>query len=68
MRPSEGRPRDTQKQGLSRPKDPKRGTNRVGQQRKKKLNVREHGTKWGRREDRETNRIVQVCRVTDQEV
>ena len=35
---------------------------------KKKCDVREHETKWGRREDRETNRIVQVCRVADQEV
>ena len=55
VRPSEGRPRDTQKQGLSRPKDPKRGTNGGGTAEKKSESLENMGQSGaGRRTERRT--------------
>ena len=40
---------------------------RGGGAEKKKWGVRKHGTKWEGMKDRQTNRMVQVCRGPDPE-
>jgi hypothetical protein len=61
VRPSEGRPRHTQKQGLSRPKEPKKGTNWGGQQKKKSETLENMGQSGaGGRTERRTESCRRV--------